>query len=278
MMKGIIALDIDGTLVTHHRPLSSPLISFLTTVERDGWVVFFATGRTIRWSMEHLSALPFPFFLAPYNGACIFSLPQHEMISSALMSFDDVVKLSPFISEFGAVVYEAGGEERIFYTADIFSQPILDHLRDRQERQQEQWAFIDSIESIPHIAVASIRFFLSPEAAQMLSATIARTTPFRAPTMKDSYHENLRIVQVTAQGASKGQALHILRAKYPRVQVIAAGDDMNDVDLIAEADFGIAMDSAPDALKKISKIIALSVGEDPIIGALQQSIKIMSTR
>lgn len=277
-MNGILALDIDGTLVSHHRPLSLNLISYLTSLHHEGWHVLFATGRTVKWSMEHLSALPFPFFLAPYNGACLFSFPQRELLASSFMDYDDVCRLSHLIAQFGAVVYEAGGEERIFYTADAFSPPILEHLRHRQECQKEQWTFIDSIKSIPRIPIAGVRFFLSSETAQLVSHTISTTTHFRAPIMKDSYHESLKVVLVTAPQASKGQALHWLRSKVPPGFTIAAGDDMNDLDLIKEADCGIAMASAPDDLKKISTLVAPSIGEDPIIDALQQAIGIAIRR
>jgi hypothetical protein len=90
--------------------------------------------------------------------------------------------------------------------------------------------------------------------------------------MKDSFHDELKIVQVTAKEASKGHALLALRQKFPHIPAIAAGDDMNDIALIKEADVGIAMASAPDALKKLSKIVTPSVGEDPIIGALRQAM------
>jgi 5-amino-6-(5-phospho-D-ribitylamino)uracil phosphatase len=273
MVKGIIALDIDGTLVTQHRPLSPDLALFLQEVNAKGWVILFATGRTIRWSMEHLSQLPFPFYLAPYNGACLFSFPQKEIILSALMDHDDLMLLAPFINEFGAVIYEGGGEERIFYTARRFSELIFAHLRNRQELQKEEWIAINGVGSLPRIHVAGVRFFLSPTAALMLGETINASTSLLAPTMKDSFNADLRIVQVTAQGASKGQALKALRKTFPRALAIAAGDDMNDIDLLEEANIGIAMASAPEELKKISTFIASTTGHDPIIDALKKSIQ-----
>ena len=107
----------------------------------------------------------------------------------------------------------------------------------------------------------------------MLGETINTVTSLRAPTMRDSFCEDLRIVQVTAQGASKGQALRFLRNQYPDMPAIAAGDDMNDVDLIEEADIGIAMASAPDELKKVAQLIASPIGEDPIIDVLRAAVQ-----
>ena len=128
------------------------------------------------------------------------------MIVSALMDRDDVMKLAPYIVEFGAVIYEAGGEERIFYTEQAFSEMILDHLLNRQEQQGEKWIAIDSLKRLPQIRVAGVRFFLSSLAASMLGETINDTTSLLAPTMKDSFNEDLRIIQVTARRSSTGPA------------------------------------------------------------------------
>jgi predicted mannosyl-3-phosphoglycerate phosphatase (HAD superfamily) len=195
------------------------------------------------------------------------------MIVSALLEPADVAKLAPYIVEFGAVIYEADGEERIFYTPRCFSEMILDHLLSRQWQQKEKWLAIDALDRLPKTRVAGVRFFLSSEAALMLGEAINDTTSLLAPTMKDSFNGDLRIIQVTAQGASKGQALLALRKSYPDAKAIAAGDDMNDIDLLEESDIGIAMASAPDALKKVATIVASSSGEDPIIDALEQAIR-----
>ena len=271
MAQGIIALDIDGTLVHRHQPLSRPLSEFLASLHHDGWEILFATGRTIRWSLEHLSSLPFPLFLAPYNGACLYSFPDGEVLSSDFLARAGVLQLEPYSARFGSVIYEAQGDERILYTEKSFSPPILSHLRNRQFGQKEQWAVIDSLADLPDMDIASLRFFLPPDEALRLSLSLRQATALKAPTMKDSYSESLRIVQVTAPGASKGSALHLLRKKFPNLPTIAAGDDMNDIDLLSEADVGIAMASAPDELKHLASIVA-QPGDDAIIEALRTAV------
>jgi HAD superfamily hydrolase (TIGR01484 family) len=273
MAQGIIALDIDGTLVHKHQPLSRPVSEFLTSLHHDGWEILFATGRTIRWSLEHLSALPFPFFLAPYNGACLYSFPDGGVLSSAFMDRSSVLQLEQHSTRFGSVVYEAGGDERILYTEKSFPPPILTHLQNRQLGQNEQWSVIDALADLPEMEVAGIRFFLTPDEARQLSLSLSETTALRAPTMKDSYSEALRIVQVTAPGASKGMALRLLRTKFPNVPAIAAGDDMNDIDLLSEADVGIAMASAPDELKRLASFVS-PLGDDGIIEALRAAVRL----
>ena len=276
MAQGIIALDIDGTLVQRHRPLSLPITDFLASLHQDGWQILFATGRTIRWSLEHLFTLPFPFFLAPYNGACLCSFPDGTMLASAFMTRSDVLRLESLSEKLGSVVYEAGGEERIWYTKPSFPLSVLTHIQNRQKRQKEQWTAIGSLAELPEVDLASVRFFASPDEAKRVSS-LAGGMAFRAPTMKDSFDAAVWIVQVTALLASKGQALRSLRAVFPKVPEIAAGDDMNDLDLIAEADIGIAMASAPDELKRLSLVVA-PPGERALISALRTAVQSFEER
>ena len=277
MAQGIIALDIDGTLVHRHQPLSRTLSEFLASLHQEGWLIFFATGRTIRWSLKHLSSLPFPFYLAPYNGACIYSFPDGAVLSSAFMDRTNVLRLDKLSAEFGSVVYEAGGEERILYTEKNFPPPMLVHIKNRQKGQNEKWLAIDSLADVPQMEVASVRFFLTPAQAHKVSLAVSDTMALSAPTMKDAYNEAIRIVQVTALGASKGQALHVLQTSFPNIPVIAAGDDMNDIDLLSQADLGIAMASAPDELKRLSSLVAQD-GKDSIIEALRSAIQALGRR
>ena len=271
MAQGIIALDIDGTLVKGHQPLSSSLTKFLSSLHERGWQILFATGRTIRWSLEHLSALPFSFFLAPYNGACLCSFPDGTVLSSAYLTREHVLRLEPLSVEFGSVVYEARGEERTWYTERSFPPLVLAHIQNRQQRQKEPWLAIGSLSDLPEMDVASVRFFLPPDEARRISA-LAGSLAFSAPTMKDSFDSSIWIVQATAREASKGQALRSLRTKFPKIPAIAAGDDMNDIDLLAEADIGIAMASAPEELKRLSSVAA-PFGEEALMSAIRSAVQ-----
>jgi HAD superfamily hydrolase (TIGR01484 family) len=276
--KGILALDIDGTLVYNNEPLHPSLVRFLRTAYRDGWVVFFATGRTFLWSLEYLKGLAFPFFVAPYNGACTISFPENKKIFSAFMTTKDILSLSAFADEFGGVVYEAEGENRIFYTPKHFSLSLQTHLQKRRFSQKEAWEKIDSLQEIPSLNVASVRFFLPPLEAFMVSYIISSTLGFSAPTMKDAYDDSLRIVQVTAQKASKGQAVQALRSLYQGIPVVAAGNDVNDIDLLMLADIAIATFDAPGEVKSCAHLITHGSTPQAITKSLEEAVAEVSNR
>lgn len=276
MSKILLSLDLDGTIAMNREPLSDKMCTFLEGAHAKGCTLLFATGRTVSWSLETLSVLSFPFFLAPYNGACTISCPDQKVMRSAFLSLKDLEPLAPFIERHGAVIYEGGGQERIFYTPAAYSEEMRTHLEFRKTKQHEMWQEIDSLENLPELLFASVRFFhFGEDEAEELSSSIQENTSLCAPIMKDVFNAGVCIVQVTAEGASKGQALQALRREHPSLMTLAAGDDMNDLDMLRAADFGVAMPKAPLRVREMAHSIAPSFGEDPVIEPLQRAMKRM---
>ena len=45
-MKGIIALDIDGTITVEHHSIEPEVVRYLSGLAAEGWKMIFITGRT----------------------------------------------------------------------------------------------------------------------------------------------------------------------------------------------------------------------------------------
>lgn len=259
MTQGIVALDIDGTVVSRNQNLSPALISTLSAMHDQGWKILFATGRTSAWSMHLLGNLPFPYVLAAFNGATILSYPGGERLHSSTLSLKDILSVSLYIDRFGVFAYEMEGEERIFATKKNYSEFLKGHLEKRKVFQNETWVECSSIQEFPLTKYASLRFFVMKSDALFLQQALEENEDLLPLMMKDSLSDEVSIIQVTAQGASKGSALRYICKKYaPQAGTIGAGDDMNDLDLLETADIGIAVGDAPQELRKIAYLLASS--------------------
>lgn len=258
MTQGIVALDIDGTMLSHNQDPSPLLIDMLTLMHKEGWKILFATGRTVAWSLRHLENLPVPFFLAAFNGAVLFSFPERKKLHASSLLKEDVLALSPFIDRFGVIAYEMDGD-KAFVSRQSCSPFIQEHLLKRKEAQNENWVEFSSVQDLPLVAYASLRFFVMKGNEEFLQQAIQKSSFLTALTMKDSFHSDVKIIQVTAKGVSKGASLRYLCKKYtPLLGTIAAGDDSNDIDLLESADIGIAVGDASAELRKIAYSTAAS--------------------
>ena len=110
-----------------------------------------------------------------------------------------------------------------------------------------------------------------------LQQAIEQNFGLTALIMKDSFSDDVKIVQVTASGVSKGASFRYLCKKYtPLLGTIAAGDDTNDIDLLEAADIGIAVGDAPQSLRKIAYSTAAS--PDVLHLVLRQAKNILQKR
>ena len=74
--------------------------------------------------------------------------------------------------------------------------------------------------------------------------------------------------------ASKTSAINYLQKKFniDKDEIIAMGDNYNDIDMLEYAGLGIAMGNAPDDVKKHANDVTLTNDEDGVAEALKKYV------
>ncbi|MCZ0904147.1 HAD-IIB family hydrolase, partial [Microcoleus sp. HI-ES] len=81
--------------------------------------------------------------------------------------------------------------------------------------------------------------------------------------------------EATHPVANKGDAVQYLAEELLGLQaanVMAIGDNFNDVEMIAYAGVGVAMGNAPDGVKAAADWVAPDVEEDGVVAAIEQFV------
>ena len=81
-------------------------------------------------------------------------------------------------------------------------------------------------------------------------------------------------VEIVHKKANKRNALENIALKFnvKREEIIAIGDNFNDMDMIEYAGLGVAMANAPDYLKKAADFVTNSNDEDGVRHVLEKFI------
>ena len=79
-------------------------------------------------------------------------------------------------------------------------------------------------------------------------------------------------INVVAPGVSKGKALEVLASHLgvDRSEVIAVGDGINDISLLAAAGMAVAMGNAPDEVKAVADYITFDVAQSGLAAAINK--------
>lgn len=278
-MKGIIALDIDGTITANHHHLEKEVATFLKSLVEQQWFLVFITGRTFAWGYEVLDELDFPYYFAVHNGATIFEMPTRKIISRQLISKSILPQVDAiFLNQRDDyTLYTDEGERPIcYYRPDRYSSEMLTYLEKRYQKLNEAWIPVETFNGLPFSEFSALKYFGSKKEAEWVSKEL-ENLDLHAPIIKDPFDPNVYIIQATHENVTKGSALLHLKSHLAITgPVIAAGDDNNDATMLAKADIRVVMATAPETLLKEAHVIAPPAKENGIIQGLTEALLCIS--
>jgi Cof subfamily protein (haloacid dehalogenase superfamily) len=274
--KGVIALDIDGTVTAESHELETEVIQALHRLTQDEWQLIFITGRPFQWGFLTLKPLPFSYALAVQNGALLLEMPSQNILLRKYLSHKIIPQVEQIGQEYETdfIIYSGlENEDRCYYRENFLPSSILSYGLHRAESLGEKWEPLQTFSDLPVSKFSSIKFFTHDERAFLLSKKIEKELGLHAPPNRDPFNRDYFVIQVTHAEATKGQILKdFMQLTGMPGPVIAAGDDHNDRSMLTVAHLKIVMANAPEDLLAIADVIAPPASEQGIIQGLTEAI------
>jgi HAD superfamily hydrolase (TIGR01484 family) len=276
--KGIIALDIDGTITAEAESIPKEVIDYFFSLYEKGWDFIFITGRPFQWGVRSLNAIPFPYALGVQNGALVINMPSNQIIARKYLNVEALPSFEAVCLENHTdfVIYSGlENQDRCYYRPERLPPHVLQYVHERTGKLGEKWNVFDTFEELDISSYAAVKCFAKQPEAALLSSQIESRLNLHAPLIKDPFSQEYFVVQATHQDATKGGALkEYLAFKKVSGPVIAAGNDNNDFSLLELAGVKIAMEDAPEEILMIADIIAPSAEKKGIIIGLEEGIRL----
>lgn len=279
--KGLIALDIDGTITSYPNEIPLATIQWFESLHQNGWDFIFLTGRPFAWSARTLKPLSFQYYLAVQNGALLLAMPSQRIVIRYNLNKKVLSSIDLICQKFHThyVIY-AGfeNEDRCYYCPKLIPPNILDYALNRADSLGEKWISLHSFSELPIDSFSSIKFFTEKALSYPLSQAIEQQAHLHAPINIDPYNQNFFVIQATDSQATKGGILKAFSQGLNYIPIIAAGDDENDHTMFDEAHIKIAMANSPKSLITKSDIIAPPASKQGIIQGLEEAIQLLKKR
>lgn len=253
----LIALDIDGTLVGEDLVLADHTVSVIRRAVRRGIRVSLVTGRMTSSAIRFAEMLELTDPVVGYQGALIRQMPRGGDRLGRMLTH------RPLSS--------SAAREAVVWSRDRGLDPHLNHLerlvlRADDPRVDDYSAFLGTRATRVADLVAWIRapvtkvVAVGPPGLPMSLLAQARSA-FRGRSDVTVAHP--RFLEFVAPGINKGVAVRWLarRAGVPMGGVMAVGDQLNDLEMLAAVGHGVAMPAAPDAVVAAARYVAPPVGE-----------------
>ncbi len=254
----LLALDLDGTLVGPDLTLRPRTRAAIMGAVRRGVHVALATGRMSTSAQPFAAELGLHDPIIAYQGALVREMPAPGR-------------------RLGRLIYHrplpaAVARETIRWTRERGFAPHLNHLErfiipTGDPRTDDYSAFLGArAEIVPDLErwirhpVSKVLAVGDP-GAPLAELDAARAHFAGRAEVTVSHPEFLEFL---GPGVSKGHAVRWLarRLGIPLDQALAMGDQYNDFEMIAATGHGVAMPSAPPAVRAVARYVAPPLGDE----------------
>jgi Cof subfamily protein (haloacid dehalogenase superfamily) len=248
----LIATDIDGTLLNPQFQISPDDLSALRLAHDSGIEVVLVTGRRHTFAMPIAQELGFDLWLISSNGAVTRSLAG-ETFHRDLMPRAGCRALVGGMQEFR-------GNTVLTFDRETKGAIVLEHLDDLSASirrwLEKNMAYIEFVVPIEEAMTADpVQSMFCGSMARMseaLRTLEALDMGNRITVLRTEYpNRDLSMIDVLNAGCSKGHALERWAAHrgFGREQVMAIGDNHNDVEMLEFAGYPVIMGNACEELR-----------------------------
>ena len=268
----LIAIDIDGTLLDSSFQVSAANLRALRSAHERGVEIALVTGRRHHFALPVASALGFNVTLISSNGAVTRS-SDGSLFHRDLLPLDTARDLVLHMTAFrGYTVLTFDRERKGALVVETVEYLNL-ALRRWMEKNSEYLEVISPLKDA--LTEAPVQATFCGDVARMqqaqealLDVKIAR----RITVLRTQYDaRDLCIVDVLNQGCTKGHALRrwAEHRGIERQQVMAIGDNYNDIEMLEFAGVPVIMGNACDELKQNGWMVTLENNHSGVAHALE---------
>ena len=268
----MIGFDLDGTLLTSNKEITDYTREVLVRAIDQGVVVLPATGRPFQGVPKELLEFPGIRYALTANGARVVDLKENKVLRETLMPVWTAREILTIFEKYDTmreIYYDGVGyaEERMFERIGDFldKAPMANYIlttrvpvKNVREKFEAENRSVDKMQAIFADVSDKDRALLDLQAVGDIEVTGALTNN----------------IEINAKGVNKGRALVELGAMLGirREEIMAFGDGDNDIYMMREAGFGVAMANGVDEVRAAADYITVSNDEDGVAKVIEKYV------
>ncbi|MEJ5072530.1 pyridoxal phosphatase [Enterobacter ludwigii] len=254
MTSRVIALDLDGTLLTSTKTILPQSLEALSRAKEAGYQILIVTGR------HHVAIHPFYQALALdtpaicCNGTYLYDYQAKKVLEGDPMPVGKAHALVNLLAEHHIHGLMYVDDTMMYEEATGHVTRTLNWAQKLPEEQRPSFTQVDSLIQAAQQVKSVWKFALTDEDTQKLNIFANHAAQTLDLECEWSWHDQ---VDIARKGNSKGYRL----ARWVESQglsmkdVVAFGDNFNDISMLEAAGTGVAMGNADDAVKARANVV-----------------------
>ncbi len=259
----VIVSDYDGTLISSDRKITPKTFKAVNDFISRGGIFVLCTGRMTKGIDHYLIKDGFNCLLASYNGGELINLKTGEVLYSYPVDTENSYKVFKLFEELGISGH--------CYTKNTF-------VASKNCRRTEWYAKFQGVEPIIVDKISDYVKENNVKSVKLLAFDDKEILDKNFETIYNAFL-NLQVIRsndeqidITLKGVNKGNALSLI-AKRLGVEVediLAVGDAGNDIPMLKQAGFSVAMGNASEEIKKMCDYVTFDNNSDGIAHIIEK--------
>jgi hypothetical protein len=270
----LIAIDIDGTLLDSRSQLRPAVRAALERALAAGVHVVLCTGRRYRTALPVAQDAGLALPVVCHSGALVKDTAAHRTLVAhplpsatlaRLLDALDELRLTPFAY---TDTFESGVD---FYVAR--GSPLTLYHEDYLAKNEGCYRVVDSLRrDVPEAIIQMCTFAeaeVLPEARREIAARLGDAVTIHL--LSSPFYIG-RFLEFQAGTASKWDAVLALARGWgiPVGDIVAIGDNENDIAMLRGAGLGVAMGNADYAVKSAAHVVTATNDEDGVARVIEK--------
>ncbi len=260
-MYKLLVLDLDGTLIGLDLTISDKTKDAIAQLMSRGIIVTIATGRMFQSARPFARELNIDVPIICYEGAMIADPTSEEVLWH-----------KPVPLDLARRVIEIAASHNLHVNTYLDDELYVDSVNERA-------ALYSSIARVTPNAVGNLIDFLDREPTKLVIVGDPDEIDRINDLLKEQFDGSLYVAksypffcEVAHPECNKGNALAMLteRLGIDRSEVVAIGDNPNDINMMQWAGVGIAMANGTDDVKEAADWITGDLAEDGVVQAIEK--------
>lgn len=263
-MTTLYVSDLDGTLLNPQSKVSDTSAELISSLSRDGALITVATARTPATVVPLLANVYTRVPAIVMTGAAMWSRTEERFISTAFLPQHDTILvtdvmarhgITPFYYTLPASQHAGRAALNVYHSGETLTLTEQKFINERIDKPLKHFYLHTNVPENCRSKTILI-FGLAPiESVKAAAAELQNSTQCYVSSYPDIFNPEQGLIEVYAPGVSKASAVRRLAHECGADRIVAFGDNLNDLPMLAVADVAVAVGNALSAVREAANVV-----------------------
>ncbi|MCR4888289.1 MAG: Cof-type HAD-IIB family hydrolase [Ruminococcus sp.] len=256
MKKILYVSDLDGTLLNHEPKITGSTAGVINELIGKGLYFTFATARSVYSAVPITSSLDISVPCILMNGVSVYDIPSQSYIKNEFIEPADSAEILKSFERHGihCFMYRIEDDVLTCCYSELTTKVMRSFAEVRKNKYKKPFVQCDRLADMADEKTVYFTTTGHYEELLPVKQEVEKIAGVDIAFYLDVYNGEWYL-EIFSHKASKANGVKYLREHYGFDEVVAFGDNLNDLSLFEAADVKIAVGNAKDELKKAADIV-----------------------